>query len=282
MPPDIMVTDCSEELLCAICCDSWKDPIEMVPCGHIFCRACVKDVKTCPLCRGSVTNMTRPNRTLVNISLAVPVKCVTCGWTGTREQGNSHVCGSGTNKPTAPLSSVPGSRYPLVQPTSATPWIEYGLTQGEYDQIMALFLSFDDDESGGLDRREVGRLARWLNFARSDADIDRIFRDMDADGSGTLSLNEFLTWLRHNRPDPKALYGLSQAEYNTVMMQFRMYDKNQDGLLSMGEFARLALNLGEVGNIDAGRQLFTFIDTNGNGTVDLHEFLIYRSRTRRS
>ncbi|RNE98043.1 EF hand [Trypanosoma conorhini] len=282
MPPIIMATECSEELRCALCLDSWQDPVELVPCGHIFCTKCVKGVYTCPICREPVTGSKRPNRVLVNLALAVPVKCSACGWTGTREGGSSHTCSAGTDVTAVPAASAAGPKYAVMEPTGQDPWRQFGLSREEYDQIMALFVFFDADDSGGLDRSEVGRLARWLNFARSEYDIDRMFREMDADRSGTLSLNEFLAWLSHNRPDPNALYGLSQSEYNTIMMQFRMYDKDQDGLLSMDEFARLALGVGDVGDVDAGRRLFRSIDANGSGVVDLHRFLTYRIRMRYS
>ncbi|KAH8616926.1 EF hand domain [Trypanosoma vivax] len=146
---------------------------------------------------------------------------------------------------------------------------------------MALFVFFDDDESGGLSRREVGRLARWLNFARTDEDIDRMFRDMDMDGSGMLCLDEFLMWLSKNRPDPNSLYGLSQLQYNTVMMQFHSHDTDQDGLISVEEFARLATRAGDVPDIESGRRLFYQVMGNMATCISLHEFLIYRSRMSR-
>ncbi|KEG12036.1 EF hand [Trypanosoma grayi] len=280
MPPIILATDCSEEMRCALCLDSWKNPIELVPCGHIFCKECVDDLDSCPMCRQRPTNTKKPNRTLVNMALAIPVKCASCGWTGTREQGDSHTCRGAAGVSSATLGAAHGPKHPVMVPTGETPWRAFGLSQNEYDEIMALFTFFDDNESGGLDRREVGRLARWLNFARTDKDIDRMFRDMDADGSGTMSLNEFLTWLRHNRPDPKALYGLSQSEYNTIMMQFRMYDTDQNGLLSMDEFARLVVSTGDVRDFAEGQRLFYSIDMDRSGAVDLHEFLAYRLRMR--
>ncbi|ESL05277.1 hypothetical protein TRSC58_07082 [Trypanosoma rangeli SC58] len=278
MPPIIMATECSEELRCALCLDSWKDPVELVSCGHIFCMECVKDVRTCPICRESVTKSKKPNRVLVNLALMVPVRCSACGWTGTRERGTSHTCRTGMEMAAVPSAFAAGPKYAALQPTEQEPWRQFGLSREEYDHIMALFVFFDADDSGGLDRGEIGRLARWLNFARGDRDIDRMFREMDTDRSGTLSLSEFLTWLSRNRPDPNVLYGLSQSDYNTIMMQFRMYDRDQNGLLSVDEFARLALSLGEVADMDAGRYLFRSIDTDGNGVIDLHEFLTHRVR----
>ncbi|KPI82469.1 hypothetical protein ABL78_8521 [Leptomonas seymouri] len=168
-------------------------------------------------------------------------------------------------------------RYEVTEPTGSHPWTLYGLGQNEYDQIVSLFVFFDEDESGSLDQKEVHRLARWLNFANTPQDVQRIFNDMDTDHSGSLSLGEFLSWLRHNKPNPQALYGLTQSQYNTIMMQFHTYDSNQDGCLEMNEFTRLVLNLGDVKDEHTARRLFQMIDRDRDGTINLHEFLTFRA-----
>ncbi|XQJ27365.1 Zinc finger, C3HC4 type (RING finger)/Ring finger domain/zinc-RING finger domain/EF-hand domain pair/EF hand/EF-hand domain/Secreted protein acidic and rich in cysteine Ca binding region containing protein, putative [Leishmania guyanensis] len=384
--------DFCEEFTCAVCLDSWKDPIELTPCGHIFCKACAQDLKECPVCRKKIDLMKTPNRTLVNMAKQIRVKCMRCEWKGTREQGMSHVCGNASaslpsqpsrpssvttqppqQHPTAanfpspytqqlpysgygsppletlqqgqinsslwqsgaptqppqqsagyssshanaypgaapslgsgnaggqggypssnnywsqtevsytgynkqpPPSRSPQTRYQVIEPTGPRPWTLYGLDQAEYDQIVSLFVFFDDDDSGMLDRNEVGRLARWLNFANTPQGVKQIFDDMDFDHSGRLSLGEFLTWLRHNKPNPKTLYGLTQSQYNTIMMQFRMYDTNQDGCLEMGEFTRLVQNLGDVRDTATAQRLFQMIDRDRDGAISLHEFLIFRT-----
>ncbi|KAG5477792.1 hypothetical protein LSCM1_05091 [Leishmania martiniquensis] len=382
----------SEELTCAVCLDSWKDPIELAPCGHIFCRACAEGLRECPVCREPISSTKAPNRTLVNIAKQIQVKCSQCGWRGTREKSMSHECGNTSgvspSQPPRPLPSTsssyrqhpsavnypppyaqsssysgypppslqpqpqqprysdlwqssapiqmpqqsadyslsngntypgparrpgdgnvgyqasypstnnyanqfggsysgfeqqlrpaqpPQASYQVIEPTGPCPWTLYGLGQSEYDQIVSLFVFFDDDDSGTLDRNEVARLARWLNFANTPQDVKRIFEDMDRDHSGRLSLGEFLTWLRHNKPNPQALYGLTQSQYNTIMMQFHMYDANQDGCLEMDEFTRLVRNLGEVRDVATAQHLFRMIDRDRNGSISLHEFLTFRA-----
>ncbi|CAC9491935.1 conserved hypothetical protein [Leishmania infantum JPCM5] len=384
--------DFSEELTCAVCLDSWKDPVELMPCGHIFCKACATGLKECPVCRDPIRSTKAPNRTLVNMALQIRVKCRRCQWKGTREQGMSHVCGkascSSPNQPSCPpwitksqpqqhptaakfpspytqqssnsgYASSPGqtqqptqnypdlwesgaptqllqqsagystgcgnaysgaapppsggnassqasypttnnylnqsgagysgynqqpqpsrslqSRYRVIEPTGPRPWTLYGLDQSEYDQIVSLFVFFDDNESGNLEPNEVTRLARWLNFANTPQDVKRIFDDMDVDRSGKLSLGEFLTWLRYNKPNPQALYGLTQSQYNTIMMQFHTYDTNQDGCLEMNEFSRLVQNLGDVGDAVTAQRLFQMIDQDRDGVISLHEFLRFRA-----
>ncbi|KPA79210.1 hypothetical protein ABB37_05697 [Leptomonas pyrrhocoris] len=325
--------DFCEELTCAVCLDSWKEPIELSPCGHIFCRECAVGLKECPVCRKKIESSNQPNRTLVNMALQIPVKCMRCGWQGTREQGMRHECGSGSvqpppfqpstaldaNKPNPPTNVAaspnpyhdfggsnvggdyedlwtsgapvqpppqppqppqlpPSAEHPqVIEPTGPRPWTLYGLGQNEYDQIVSLFVFFDDDDSGSLDRNEVARLARWLNFANTPQDVQRIFDDMDADHSGSLSLAEFLTWLYHNKPNPQALYDLSPAQYNTIMMQFHTYDTNQDGSLEMNEFVNLVQRLGEVRDAGTARKLFEMVDRDRDGAISLHDFLLFRA-----
>ncbi|KAG5503482.1 hypothetical protein JKF63_05621 [Porcisia hertigi] len=312
--------DFSEELTCAVCLDSWKDPVEFAPCGHIFCKVCAADLEGCPVCRKPIKSMNVPNRTLVNMALQIRVRCMQCGWKGTREQGMSHVCGA---SPTAPPSShessslahgqampvpykgaehgghhspsnpdhlwtsgAPGqpaatpARFRVIEPTGSRPWTLYGLDQSEYDQIVSLFVFFDEDDNGTLNHNEVARLARWLNFANTPQGVKRIFDDMDADHSGRLSLGEFLTWLRYNKPNPQALYGLTQSQYNTIMMQFHTHDRNQDGRLGIDEFSQLVLGLGEVRNAVTAQHLFRMIDRDGDGAITLHEFLSFRAGHR--
>lgn len=345
----------SEELTCPLCLDSWKDPVEMVPCEHIFCKGCAKILKNCPVCRRSIEGQRAPNRTLVNMALQVRVKCRVCCWTGKREESLNHKCGPPSQNPSnygsaaasfsegstpqvwqdhlmvpqqgtsnwggfgapgfpppstqqgphrfsggAPMYAapppqpssgfysqpphgggrVPQRRYQTIVPTGNRPWMLYGIDQQEYDQIVSLFIFFDDDDSGQLDKGEVSRLAHWLNFARTPQEVDRIFADMDSNGSGSLSLAEFLTWLKYNKPNPEALYGLTQSQYNTIMMQFHTHDSNHDGALDESEFCRLVLHLGDVRDPQGARELFRQIDTNGDRSIDLHEFLRFRSGRR--
>ena len=161
------------------------------------------------------------------------------------------------------------------------PWRAYGLSQIEYDQIVAIFMTFDRDDSGELDVEELGKLAHWLNYVHRDDDVGAIFRDMDQDGSGTLSLAEFCTWLKYHRPDPQALYGLSQMEYNTVLMQFHSFDSSYRGELSAKDFEKLCLSMHYCQSWQEAQSLFAQVDLNHSGFVDLHELLHVVAATRR-
>jgi Ca2+-binding EF-hand superfamily protein len=160
------------------------------------------------------------------------------------------------------------------------PWEAYGMTMDEYDQMMTIFMTFDSDDSNSMDRREVKQMAKFLNYARTDDEIGHMFEAMDRDRSGTLSLEELLTWMKYHRPDPQALYGLTQAKYHEVMFQFHQNDTNADGSLSESEFVRLCRSMGYAATDRDAKAIFAAIDTDRSGTVDLHEFLLYRIRSQ--
>eukprot|EP01079_Euglenida_sp_SAG-EU17-18_P001388 gene1388-2761_t len=93
----------------------------------------------------------------------------------------------------------------------------------------AQFLNFDVDGTNELSRSEIGRLCTWLNYPHADHDIDRMFRVMDADGNGTIDFQEYVTYMKDNRPNPEVqllpafslpafsvLYNMNRDEYEAV------------------------------------------------------------------
>ncbi|XP_054167457.1 uncharacterized protein LOC128964838 [Oppia nitens] len=44
---------------CVICCTEWSAPLELLPCGHLFHRGCIKkwfiEQLNCPVCRARFT-----------------------------------------------------------------------------------------------------------------------------------------------------------------------------------------------------------------------------------
>ena len=64
---------------------------------------------------------------------------------------------------------------------------------------MAAFYAIDKDGTGELDRHEVERLlSKKYGYPISEAELDIAFNAMDADGGGTISLDEFLEYTAAN------------------------------------------------------------------------------------
>jgi len=155
------------------------------------------------------------------------------------------------------------------------------MTQEEYDHIMCVFMTFDVDGSGELSRNELTTLCRYLNYAQSPAQVEQMFAEMDSDRSGMLSMHEFCTWVSRHRPDPSALYGLSQMEYEEVLFAFHSHDRNQDGYLSESEFTTLMMQQRFTTSASEASRVFQQVDMDRDGRVTLDEYLRFRSAVRR-
>lgn len=59
------------------------------------------------------------------------------------------------------------------------------------------FHSYDEDDNGQLDKRECTVFFRDFHEAITEEELDNIFNKIDADGSGTISFDEFINLTYH-------------------------------------------------------------------------------------
>jgi hypothetical protein len=66
-----------DNVVCPVCLDLLKNPVNFSPCGHNCCEQCASGLQTkeCPLCRKPIQQIAA-DFTLRNIIKAFPVKCV--------------------------------------------------------------------------------------------------------------------------------------------------------------------------------------------------------------
>ena len=86
--------DIAKHVTCSLCLEPWTKPLEVQPCGHIFCTKCILQLEApkCPECRSAVEAIAEPHRVLVNLTCDLPVKCDHCEWTGTHGSSAEHKC----------------------------------------------------------------------------------------------------------------------------------------------------------------------------------------------
>lgn len=65
-------------VFCAVCTNIIKNPIELSPCGHLFCKLCVETMSTisvkCPLCQGEISKKNE-SKAFVKIINSFKVRC---------------------------------------------------------------------------------------------------------------------------------------------------------------------------------------------------------------
>ena len=86
------VTAPLEDLTCVVCLGAFEEPVELLPCRHLLCRACMEgiDAPTCPACREVTTSAAWAHRTISNLCEGLLVRCNVCGWEGPQGRFVSH------------------------------------------------------------------------------------------------------------------------------------------------------------------------------------------------
>ncbi|PBJ69296.1 EF hand [Trypanosoma cruzi cruzi] len=205
-----------EVIVCLLCKDSWDRPIELGPCGHIFCESCISEywcrsvgssclpgserpvTLVCPNCSCAVEQSERPNRVLVNKALEVQVRCTRCNWNGTREQSQNHTC--------RPLP--PSEKMEVPVSTNNT---------SESDEHRSRLSS----HSGGMHLSPEAR-----NKSRA---------------------NNGFAYQHVSSNDKKwKKYGLTQIEYDQIVSLFMAFDTENKGFLTRSQLRQLAFSLNYV------------------------------------
>jgi len=134
------------------------------------------------------------------------------------------------------------------------------------DEIFtATFQEFDTDHSGHLDKKEFHKFIAKAGQGKLSA---YIFKIIDADGNGKVSLDEFLLFgramnavMQHRDPGPY------------MRMIFDACDKGRKGKLTKSEFLKFMKYTGnKVGLFQRGKQ-FKAWDADKNGFVEFEEIM---------
>ncbi|CAK0908779.1 unnamed protein product [Prorocentrum cordatum] len=98
------------------------------------------------------------------------------------------------------------------------------LTEDQLTDIKEAFELFDTDGSGSIDAKELGVAMKQLGFDASEEEINRMIADVDADDSGEIDLDEFMSMMT------KKMLGRDNREQ--MMALFRFFDREGTGRIT--------------------------------------------------
>ena len=139
------------------------------------------------------------------------------------------------------------------------------MTKEQIAEFKEAFSVFDKNGDGAITREELGTVMRSLGQNPTEADLQDIINEVDADRDGTINFREFLTMM-----------GLKMDEANReaeLQEAFRLFDKDSNGLISAEELRHVMKNLGEnLTDGDIG-EMMREADTDGDGQINYDEFV---------
>ncbi|XP_062203323.1 uncharacterized protein LOC133905527 [Phragmites australis] len=142
--------------------------------------------------------------------------------------------------------------------------VELQLSKEQIDEFREAFSLFDKDGDGTITTKELGTVMRSLGQSPTEAELQDMVDEVDADGSGAIDFHEFLTLLARKMRDAGADDELREA--------FRVFDQDQNGFISRDELRHVLENLGERLSDEELAEMLREADVDGDGQINYTEF----------
>ncbi|RRT35114.1 hypothetical protein B296_00051752, partial [Ensete ventricosum] len=149
------------------------------------------------------------------------------------------------------------------------------LTDDQISEFKEAFSLFDKDGDGlyrselcvqmVLEIMELGTVMRSLGQNPTEAELQDMINEVDADGNGTIDFPEFLNLMARKMKDTDSEEELKEA--------FRVFDKDQNGFISAAELRHVMTNLGEKLTDEEVDEMIREADVDGDGQINYDEFV---------
>ncbi|KAL5276839.1 hypothetical protein ACFFRR_002198 [Megaselia abdita] len=147
---------------------------------------------------------------------------------------------------------------------------EHGLTEEQVSEFKEAFMLFDKDEDGTISLSELGVVMRSLGQRPSELELRNMITEFDTDGSGSIEFNEFLQMMSKKMVGADGEFELKEA--------FKVFDKDNDGLISSSELRHVMMNLGERLSEADVDDMIKDADMDGDGMINYNEFVMILTR----
>ncbi|CAI9766504.1 unnamed protein product [Fraxinus pennsylvanica] len=139
------------------------------------------------------------------------------------------------------------------------------LTEEQIAEFKEAFSLFDKDGDGCITTKELGTVMRSLGQNPTEAELQDMIREVDADQNGTIDFPEFLNLMARKMKDTDSEEELKEA--------FKVFDKDQNGFISAAELRHVMTNLGEKLTDEEVDEMIREADVDGDGQVNYEEFV---------
>lgn len=131
--------------------------------------------------------------------------------------------------------------------------------------VLTVKLVFVVYGTGCITTKELGTVMRSLGQNPTEAELQDMINEVDADGNGTIDFPEFLNLMARKMKDTDSEEELKEA--------FRVFDKDQNGFISAAELRHVMTNLGEKLTDEEVDEMIREADVDGDGQINYEEFV---------
>jgi len=141
---------------------------------------------------------------------------------------------------------------------------QFVLNDEQITDFKDAFKKFDQDGSGEISTAELGTVMRMLGHELKQYQLEDCIAIVDADGSGSVDLDEFLDLMKMKTKEAE--------EETEVKEAFRILDRDNKGEINTSIIKEILMKLDdEITEADVDEMIYE-IDEDGSGWVDYDEF----------
>jgi len=174
------------------------------------------------------------------------------------------------------LSSQKSEIYEEVELDGSTSTSQEIIQGGQLPQsqlvkdLTEVFNIFDKNGDGKISQGELESVLRSLGENPTGVELDKMVKEVDADGDGYIDLQEFIYL---NTVALKNASGLDINLVDSMQDAFHVFDLDKNGVISADELHRVLSGLGDENlTLAECKAMIKSVDRNGDEMVDFEEF----------
>ncbi|KAL7308702.1 hypothetical protein PS15m_011872 [Mucor circinelloides] len=138
------------------------------------------------------------------------------------------------------------------------------LTPEQIQEYREAFQLFDKNGDGSVSATELGVVLRSFGMNPTDAELQDMVSDVDADGNGNIDFEEFLNLVKDLKSGGKDTDDLREA--------FKVFDADGNGVIDRSELRKVMSSLNENLTEEELDAMIKEADANGDGQISFDEF----------
>ncbi|BFF88806.1 calmodulin-like [Drosophila madeirensis] len=139
------------------------------------------------------------------------------------------------------------------------------LTEEQAKDCTEVFNMFDQENTGALPLKQIKYLMRAVAVFPTDLELMDIYAEIDTNGSGEMLRDDFLYIMckmyKHMTPEDE------------IIAAFKVFDKEDTGVIAESEFRHIMTNLGEKMSEDEIEEIIRDAESDTEGNIDYVRFV---------
>ena len=139
--------------------------------------------------------------------------------------------------------------------------------QGERRKLMKEVLDlYDPNNEGFVKSKDIAKILRAMGRILEDDDEQNFVQAADPENTGEISKDNFLETV-------EAMFSLPKEEVNDLLESFKVFDINNTGKISVKNFKKVLVNIGQEFNEDEADDILKYIEVDREGNINIKDFI---------